>query len=89
VAARSELVLGLLGLEVHQRREQQYHVAALVEDGRVAEVAADLARQAVRDRLGAGVVPLEVVVALCEVDVRLLEDGGPLEGSGCFEACVS
>jgi len=28
------------------------------------------------------VVPLEVVVAVFEVDVVLVEDGGPLEGCG-------
>lgn len=29
------------------------------------------------------VVPLEVMVAVGEVDVLLVEDGGPLEGCGC------
>jgi len=82
VAARSELVLGLLGLEVHERGEQENHIAALVEDGRVAVVAAHLAGKIVLDGLCRGIVPLEVVVALGEIDIGLLEDGGPLEGSG-------
>lgn len=31
------------------------------------------------DRLGARVVPLEVMVSVREVDILLVEDGGPLE----------
>jgi len=49
VAARLELLLVLIALEVHERGEEQDHVAALVHDGRVAEVAADLAWQLVLD----------------------------------------
>jgi hypothetical protein len=37
----------------------------------------------VLDRLLGRVVPLQVVVAVGEVDVFLVEDGSPLEGSGC------
>jgi hypothetical protein len=32
---------------------------------------------------GGRVVPLEVVVAVLEVDVVFVEDGGPLEWCGC------
>jgi len=76
-------MLGLLGLEVHERGEQKNHVTTLVEDRRVAVVAAHLAGKVVLNRLCRRIVPLQVVVALGEVDVGLLEDGGPLEGSGC------
>jgi hypothetical protein len=77
----SEVLLILLALELDERREEQDHVAALVHDGAVAERAADLARQLVLGRLGRWVVPLKVVVATLEVDVVLVEDGGPLERS--------
>jgi hypothetical protein len=77
----SEVLLILLTLELDERREEQDHVAALVHDRAVAERAADLARQLVLGRLGRWVVPLKVVVATLEVDVVLVEDGGPLEGS--------
>ena len=43
--------------------------------------AADLAWQLVLDRLIGRVVPLQIVVAVEEVDVVLVEDGGPLERS--------
>jgi hypothetical protein len=88
VAARLEEGLVLVRLEVDERGEQQDHVAALVHDGRVAEGAAHFAGQLVLDGFFRRVVPLEVVVAVGEVDVLLVEDGGPLEGSGCT-ACVS
>ena len=73
----------MLALELDERREEQDHVAALIHDGAVAERAADLAGQLVLGGLGGWVVPLEVVVAVLEVDVFFVEDGGPLEGSGC------
>jgi hypothetical protein len=82
----SEVLLVLLALELDERREEQDHVPALVHDGAVAERAADLAGQLVLGGLGGRVVPLEVVVAVLEVDVILVEDGSPLEGSswiGC------
>jgi hypothetical protein len=74
-----KLALLGVGLEVDERGEEQDHIPPLVHDGRVAEGAAHFARQLVRDGLGAGVVPLEVVVAVREVDVLLVEDGRPLE----------
>jgi hypothetical protein len=49
----------------------------------VAKGAADLARKLVLDGLLGRVVPLEVMVAVGEVDVILVEDSGPLEGCGC------
>jgi hypothetical protein len=70
-----------LALELNERREKQDHVAALIHDGAVAERAADLARQLVLGGFRGWVVPLEVMVAVLEVDVFLVEDGGPLEGS--------
>jgi hypothetical protein len=84
MASRLEFSLGLVGLEMHQRREQEDHVAALVHDGGVTEGAADFTRELVLDRLGGGVVPFEVVVAVREVDVFFVEDSCPLERSGCI-----
>lgn len=81
--------LVLIRLEVDQTREQQNHVAALVHDGAVAEGAAYLAGQLVLDALVGRVVPLEAVMAVGEVDVLLVEDGGPLEGCGYAEFTVS
>jgi hypothetical protein len=49
----------------------------------VAEGAADFAGELMRDGFCAGVVPFEGVVAVREVDVGFVKDGGPLEGCGC------
>jgi hypothetical protein len=76
----SEVFLVLLALELDERREQQDHVTALVHDGAVAERTADLAGQLVLGGLGGWVVPLKVVVAVLEVNVIFVENGGPLEG---------
>lgn len=76
---RLEVRLVLVGLEVDQAGEQQDHVPALVHDRTVAERAADLARKLVLDALVGRVIPLQVVMAVEEVDVVLVEDGGPLE----------
>ena len=76
---RSKITLLLITLELDQRREQQNHVPALVHDRTVAEGTADLAGQLVLGGFGGRVVPLEVVVAVFEVDVVFVEDGGPLE----------
>ena len=65
-----------------QAGEEQDHVAALVHDWGVAVRATHFARQLVLDALVRRVVPFEVVVAVREVDVVLVEDGGPLEGCG-------
>jgi len=72
---------------VNQAGEEQDHVSALVHDGTVAVGAANLAGKLVLDRLGAGVVPLEVMVSVREVDVLLVEDGSPLER--CSWKCTS
>lgn len=80
VTAGLEVRLIFVGLEVDERGEEQDHVAALVHDGAVAVRAAHFAGQLVLDALRGGVVPLEVVVAVGEVDVLLVEDGRPLEG---------
>ena len=82
----SKVLLVLVALELDERREEQDHVPALVHDGTVAEGTADLAGQLVLRGLGSWVVPLEVVVAMFEVDVVLVEDGGPLEGSSWWES---
>ena len=71
-----------MALELDKRREEQNHVAALVHDGAVAERAADFARQLMLGGFRGWVVPLEAVVAVLEVDVLLVKDGGPLERSG-------
>jgi hypothetical protein len=47
------------------------------------EGAADFAGKLVLDGLVGGIVPLEVVVAVGEVDVLLVKDSGPLEGCSC------
>ena len=44
--------------------------------------ATNFAGELVLDGLVGWVVPFEVVVAIGEVDVFFVEDGGPLEGSG-------
>jgi hypothetical protein len=82
VTAGFEVRAILVVLEVDEGGEDEDHVAPLVHDGRVAVGAADLAGELVLGRLGGGVVPLEVVVAVGEVDVGFVEDGGPLEGGG-------
>jgi hypothetical protein len=79
----SKVPLILIALELDQRREQQNHVPALVHDRTVAEGAANFAGQLVLGGFGGRVVPLEVVVAVFEVDVVFVEDGGPLERRGC------
>ena len=79
---RPKLSLGLIRLEMDQRREKQNHIPALIHDGRMAERATHFARQLVLDGFGARVVPFEVVVARDEVDVFFVEYGGPLEGRG-------
>ncbi len=87
-AARVEHVgLGLEGLAalggvdaLDEGGEEEDHVAALVHDRGAAVGAADLAGQLVARRALGRVVPRQVVVAVREVDVGLVEDGRPLEG---------
>ena len=86
VAGRSERLAPFRGVDVlDQGREQQDHVAAFVHDGGAAVRTRHFAGQVVRGGLGGRVVPAEVVVAVCEVDVGFVEDGGPLEG--CLSSC--
>lgn len=75
-----EFCLVFVRLEVHKTWEQQNHVPSLVHYGRMAERAADFARQLVLDGLVCRIVPLKIVVAVREVDVILVEDCRPLEG---------
>ena len=67
-------------LEVDQGREQKDHVAAFVHDRGAAVGARDFAGEFVHAGFLAGFVPAEVVMAVREVDVFFVEDGGPLEG---------
>jgi hypothetical protein len=83
MATGLEVRLVFVGLQVYERREEQDHVAALVHDGGMAERAADFAGELVLDGFLGRVVPFKVVVAVGEVDVFFVEDGGPLEGCGC------
>lgn len=57
VAAGLEVCLVLIRLEVHERGEEQDHVAALVHDGRVAEGAAHFAGKLVLNGLFGWIVP--------------------------------
>jgi len=79
MASRLEVGFVLIGLQMDQGREQEDHVASLIHNGGMAERAADLARQLVLDGLLGRIIPLQVVVAVGEVDVLLVEDGSPLE----------
>jgi hypothetical protein len=66
-----------------QARKQENHVAPLVHDRGVTIRTPDLAWQLVLDALIRRIVPLEIVVAICEVDVALVEDRRPLERRRC------
>lgn len=83
-----EVLAVLGGFEIDEGGEQEDHVAAFVHDGGSAVGAADLAGQLVDAGFLGALVPAEVVVAVGEVDVVLVEDGGPLEG-GTWRAPVS
>ena len=71
-------------LEIDQGREEEDHVAAFVHDGRAAVGAGDFAGELVHAGFFGGLVPAEVVVAVGEVNVFFVEDGGPLEGGACI-----
>ena len=62
-----------------KRRKQEDHVATLVHDRSTAEGAGDFAGKVVRDVFGGGVVPAKVMMAVGEIDVGFVEDGGPLK----------
>lgn len=68
-------------LEINQSREEQYHVPSLIHNWSAAVCTADLARQLVHTRLLRRLVPAEVMMAVCKVDVIFVENGTPLEGS--------
>ena len=78
-----KLIPYLLILHVDQARKQQDHVLPFVHDRAVAVLASHFAGEHVLVALGCGIVPLEIVVPVLEVDVGFVEDGGPLEGCGC------
>ena len=80
VACRLECITCLgLHYTFDERGEQEDHVAAFVHDRSSTEGAGDFARKVVRDVFGGGVVPAKVMMAVGEIDVRFVEDGGPLE----------
>lgn len=74
-----ETLLGLLTLELDDGGEHQHHVPPLVHNGRVAVRAADLAGQVVVRVLLLRVIESKALGAVLEVQVFLLEDGGPLK----------
>ena len=74
-------MLGIINL--NDTREHEDHVAALVHDGRVAVRAADLAGQPVVRLLVLRVIEREALGPPREVQVLLMEDGGPLERRSC------
>ena len=76
-----EVLFVFLGLEVDERWEEQDHISTLIHDGRAAVGATDFARELVRGGLLGAVIPAQVVVAMGEVDIVLVEDGSPLEWS--------
>ena len=80
VARRIEVLPIRLVLPINERREKQDHVSTLVHDWGPAVGAADFAGKLVNAGLFGRLVPAEVVVAVGEVDVFLVEDGAPLEG---------
>ena len=78
---RSEGLAPLLRIDaLDERWKQQYHIAPLIHDGRAAVRTAHFAGEVVADVFVGRVVPAEVVVAVGEVDVGFVEDGGVLEG---------
>lgn len=86
MTTRLERLPPLLGIDaLNQRRKQQNHVPSLVHDRGAAVRTADLAGQFVAGGFLRWIVPGEVVVAVREIDVVLVENGGPLEG-GAVEA---
>lgn len=62
-----------------ERGEEQDHISALVHDRRATIGAANFARELVFGGLLGAVIPAQVMVAVGEIDVILVEDGGPLE----------
>lgn len=76
-----EVGLVFIVLEVDQTWKQENHVTTLIHDGRMAEATSNLAWKLVFDALATGIIPLQVMMPMREVDVLFMEDGSPLEGS--------
>lgn len=68
-----------LRLKIDHGWKQQYHVPALVHDGCAAISTADLARQLMYRGLFRALIPTEIMVTVCKVDVIFVKDSGPLE----------
>ena len=76
-----EILSVLLILKINQSREEQDHVPSFIHNWSAAVCTANLARQLMHTRLLRRLVPAEVMMAVCKVDVVFVEDGTPLEGS--------
>lgn len=83
MATRFEVSLVFFRLEVNQGRKKKDHIATFVHDRRMAVRAANLAGKLVFDGLVGGIIPFQIVVAISEVDVFLVENGSPLERRSC------
>ena len=70
-----------LRLKVDQSGKQQYHVSPLVHNGCPAVRTADFAWQFVHCSLLGALIPAEVVMTMCEVNIVFMENSGPLERS--------
>ena len=75
-------------LEIDQGGEEEDHVATFVHDGRAAVGAGDFAGELVHAGFFGGLVPAEVVVAVGEVNVFFVEDGGPLERGAYIDVSI-
>jgi hypothetical protein len=84
VAARVKLLTVLLALlaigPLDQCGVHQNHIPSLVHEWGAAVCARNLAGQLVPGRLATRIVPDEVMVTMSEVQIRLVENGSPLEG---------
>ena len=81
IYSRRRKVLPVLSgsLEIDQGRVEQDHIATFVHDRGVAGGTPDLARQLVDIGLLAAVIPYQIMMTMGEIDVLLVEDGGPLK----------
>lgn len=64
---------------LHQRRKQQHHPPPLIHHRRPPIPTLHLTRQRMPRRLPRRIIPPQIVMPLRKVDVRLVEDGRPLE----------
>lgn len=74
---------------MNQTGKQQDHIPPFIHNGTVAEGTPHFARQLVLVGLCCGIIPLKIVMAMREVDVVFVENGGPLERCGYKEAAMS